>query len=155
MTSISATPSQPATPVATDPRAGTGIQGAIGNLIRGSVAGYAQATRTTAVQADKAAIHPFEAVTTATGLLKSSTANIKGVSKATSLVHTIGGFALLIMNANTSSMLRAPGETAVDIGNRVADMIDGKDTAKGWNLGWGVDTEGADAPSAFDALGMR
>lgn len=146
-----------------EPRAGGGIQGIIGDLIRSSTAGYQQATKLAGVQVDKAAIHPFETVATATGLLKSKTANVKGVNKVTSLLHTIGGFALLIMASNTSSTMRSPGETAVDLGNRVADLIDGKNTAQGWSLGWGVRSpgEGEDAPeesgigSALGSMGMK
>ncbi len=145
-----------------DPRAGTGVQGVIADLIRGSVAGYKQATKLTGVQADKAAIIPFETVATGTALLKDKTANIKFVNKGTSLLHTIGGFALLILTANASSTLRSPGETAVDIGNRVADLIDGRDTAQGWGLGWGIRTEPDEGEqtvstlgSALDAAGMR
>lgn len=148
---------------AADPRAGGGVQGIIGDLIRSSAAGYQQATKLAGVQVDKGAIHPFETVSTATGLLKEKTAGIKGVGKATSLLHTIGGFALLIMSANASSTMRSPGETAVDIGNRVADIIDGKDTAQGWALGWGVRSPdgGEEAPeesgigSALGSLGMK
>lgn len=141
MTSISTTPpamyatasSQPAA----DPRAGGGgVQGLIGDAIRASAAGYQAAARRSGVEADKAAIHPFEAVSTATGLLKDKTANIKGVGKATGLLHTIGGFGMLILTANVAGTLRSPGDTAVDLGNRVADMIDGKQSAQGWNSGW-------------------
>ncbi|MCW2928302.1 MAG: hypothetical protein JWM86_2270 [Thermoleophilia bacterium] len=150
------------TPVA-DPRAGGGVQGIIGDLIRSSTAGYQQATKLAAVQVDKGAIHPFETISTATGLLKEKTANIKGVNKATGLLHTIGGFALLIMTANASSTMRSPGDTAVDLGNRLADIIDGKDTAQGWALGWGLRSPGSDeeAPeesgigSALGSLGMK
>lgn len=141
ITSAASTP--PATPApaagtapAAHPRAGEGVQGVIGDLIRGSAAGYEQATKLTAVQADKAAIHPFETVSTATALLKSKTAGIKGVGRATGLLHTIGGFALLIMTANASGTLRSPGRTAVELGNKVADLIDGKDTSKGFSMGW-------------------
>ena len=141
-------------PAPTPEVAGGGIQGIIGDLIRSSTAGYKQASKLTGVQADKAAIIPFETVTTATGLLKEKTANIKGVNKATGLLHTIGGFALLIMTSNMSSTLRAPGETAVDIGNRVADLIDGKDTAEGWGLGSPDGDEGEENVSALgSALG--
>jgi hypothetical protein len=136
-----------------DPRAGGGgVQGLIGDVIRSSAAGYQAVARGTAVEADKAAIHPFEAVSTATGLLKDKTAKVKGVNKATGLLHTIGGFAMLILTSNVSGTLRAPGETAVDVANRVADMIDGRDTAQGWNLGWGVrTTDGAVEPAAGQA----
>jgi hypothetical protein len=135
-----ATPGAPAAPVA-DPRAG-GVQGLIGDAIRSSAAGYQTATRTSSVQAEKAAIHPFESVSTITGLLKDKTANIKGVGRATGLLHTIGGFALLIMSSNVTSSLKTPGDSAVDIANRVADLIDGRQTAEGWNLGWGVGRTG-------------
>lgn len=161
-TPSTAAPAAPAAPV-TAPRAGGGVQGVIGDLIRSSAAGYQQATKLAGVQVDKGAIHPFETVATATGLLKQKTANVKGVSKATSLIHTIGGFALLILSANASSTMRSPGETAVDLGNRVADAIDGKDTAQGWALGWGLRTpaNGEQAPeesgiaSALNSMGMR
>ncbi len=128
-------------PVSTPDGVGGGVQGVIGDLIRSTVAGYQQATKQAGVQADKAAIIPFETVSTATGLLKEKTQNVKGVGSATGLLHTIGGFALLILTANVASTLKSPGETAVDIGNRVADLIDGKSTAEGWNLGWGVRSE--------------
>lgn len=146
MEAIAATPIVTATPAAaaapkqpTAPdNAGTGVQGIIADVIRSTTAGYKQATKQAGVQADKAAIVPFETVATGTALLKEKTANIKGVNKATSVLHTIGGFALLILTANASSTLRSPGETAVDIGNRVADLIDGRTTAEGWSLGWGI-----------------
>jgi hypothetical protein len=134
-------------PAAADPRAGAGVQGAIADLIRGSASGYQTATRIAGVQADKAAIHPFETVSTATGLLKQKTANIKGLNRATGMLHTIGGFGLLIMTANLSSGIKAPGNTAVDLGNRVADLIDGRSTAKGWSLGWGINVDPASPPS--------
>ncbi len=156
-----ATPATPApAPVATtpetDPRAGSGVQGIIGDLIRSTTAGYKQATKMTGIQADKAAMIPFETVSTGTALLKDKTAHIKGVNKATGLLHTIGGFALLILTANTTSTLRAPGETAVDIGNRVADLIDGRDTAEGWGIGWGIRTEanGEQSETALGNAGM-
>lgn len=129
----------PASPDA-KPREGGGVQGFLGDIIRASAAGYDAAARATAVEADKAGIHPFEAVTTLTGKLKQKTANVKGVSKATGLLHTVGGFGMLLLTANVSSSLRAPGGTAVDLAGRLADAIDGRSTAKGWNLGWGVRT---------------
>ena len=146
-----------------DPRAGGGIQGVIGDVLRAGAAGYQQATKSTGIQADKAAIYPFETVSTATNLLKQKTANIKGVSTVTGLLHTIGGFALLIGAANVTGGLTAPGRTTVDLANRVADLIDGRDTARGWSLGWGVIAEPSTekqpaAPSelqtALSALGM-
>lgn len=155
-TAMPATPHPASAPVGTpraDSRAGGGIQGIIGDLIRSTTAGYKQATKMTGVQADKAAMIPFETVSTGTGLLKDKTAHIKGVGKATGLLHTIGGFALLIMSANTTSTLRAPGETAVDIGNRVADLIDGRDTAAGWGIGWGIRTDPDDGEQSISTLG--
>jgi hypothetical protein len=151
----------PVTPEDTAPRAGGGVQGVIADLIRSTAGGYKQATKLTGVQADKAAIIPFETVSTATGMLKEKTAHIKGVNKATSLAHTIGGFALLILTANASSTLRSPGETAVDVGNRVADLIDGRDTAQGWGIGWGIrspesgEQSTSSIGSALDSAGMR
>lgn len=120
------------------PLAGGGVQGAIGDLIRSSAAGYQAATHQEQVAADKIAIHPFETVATATGLLKDKTKNVKYVNQATSLLHTIGGFAMLILTSNVTSTLGSQGSTAVDLANRVADAIDGKDTAQGWSLGWGL-----------------
>lgn len=176
MQPVNATPATPvATPTPTaakpdaDVRAGSGVQGVIGDLIRGSVAGYQATTRQTAVQADKASIYPFETVSTATSLLKQKTANVKFVGKATGLLHTIGGFALLIAASNVSSSLKSPGDSAVDLGNRVADAIDGRRTAEGWNLGWGIrsgEESAESAPvgapveqstigSALSALGMK
>ena len=146
MTTVSSTP-QPIAAATTTPapakpedkvNAGGGIQGIIGDALRAGSAGYAAATRQESVEADKVAIHPFETVATATGLLKNKTANVKYVNKATGLLHTIGGFAMLVLTSNVSSTLRSPGETAVDLASRVADAIDGKDTAQGWSLGWGV-----------------
>lgn len=149
-----------------DPRAGTGIQGVIGDALRGAGSGYQQATKLTGVQADKAAIHPFEAVTTATGLLKEKTANVKGVGKATGLIHTIGGFAMLIMTANAAGILRSPGQTGSEIAHKVADLIDGEQTAKGFTPGWFMtppaEGEDASAPlpqsgigSALSSMGMK
>ncbi len=152
---IATTPTTP-TPAVTPPApdvAGGGIQGIIGDLIRSTTAGYQQASKLSAVQADKAAIVPFETVITGTSLLKDKTANIKGVSKATGLLNTIAGFGMLILSSNVSSTLRAPGETAVDIGNRVADLIDGKDTAHGWGLGWGIRTEPDQGEENVSSLG--
>lgn len=147
------TPAAAADPAPAPEQGGGGVQGIIADLIRSTAAGYKQATKMTGVQADKAAIIPFETVTTATGLLKEKTANIKGVNKATGLVHTIGGFALLILTANASSTLRAPGETAVDIGNRVADLLDGKKTAHGWGIGWGIRTDPDEGESSMSTIG--
>lgn len=171
MTSITATPAPttPATPApaaASEPRAGGGVQGVIGDVLRGAGSGYAQATKMAAVQADKAAIHPFETVSTATGLLKEKTANVKGVNKATGLLHTIGGFAMLIMTANASGILRSPGTTGSELAHKMADMIDGRETSKGFTPGWFMTPpaegdEPAPAPeasgigSALGSLGMR
>lgn len=155
-TTPSTTPSPAPETVVTpesDPRAGGGVQGVIGDLIRSTTAGYKQATKMTGIQADTAAMIPFETVSTGTALLKEKTAHIKGVGRATGLLHTIGGFALLIMTSNMSSTLRGPGETAVDIGNRVADLIDGKDTAQGWGLGWGIRSEPEEGEETVSALG--
>jgi hypothetical protein len=99
---------------------------------------------------------------TGTSLLKDKTAHIKGVNKATNILNTVAGFGLLILSANTSGTLRAPGETARDLVDHVADAIDGKKTANGWNLGWGVvaggeqdtaDTSGVG--SALSSFGMK
>lgn len=167
MTTISSTPTAapaPATPAAPAPRGNGGVQGVIGDLLRSGAAGYEQATKMSGVQADKAAIVPFESVSTATGLIKDKTANIKGVSKATGLLHTVGGFAMLIMASNVGSSLKAPGATGVDLANRAADLIDGKKTAQGWSLGWGVraGANGEEEPvengavgSTLDSLGMH
>ncbi len=138
----------PATPDGGDVNAGGGVQGVIGDALRAGAAGYSAVTRQQSVEADKIAIHPFETVATATGLLKNKTANVKYVNKATSLLHTIGGFAMLVLTSNVSSTLRSPGNTAVDLANRVADAIDGKDTAEGWSLGWGLRApDNEEAPS--------
>lgn len=154
----------PAHDVPTSERAGGGVQGFIGDAIRGGVAGYQAATNQSGVQVDKAAIHPFETVTTATGLIKSKTAGIKYVNKATGLLHTVGGFGMLILSSNLSATMRAPGNVAVDLGNRLADLIDGKTTAAGSSLGWGVSTDAetgqqivaeSGVGSALSALGMR
>lgn len=156
-------------PAAAEPRAGGGIQGLIGDALRGAGSGYAQATKMAGVQADKAAIHPFETVSTATGLLKEKTANIKGLSRATGLLHTIGGFAMLIMTANASGIVRQPGATASELAHKAADMIDGRETTNGFSPGWfSVPVDGGDdagrSPepmpesaigSALGSLGMR
>lgn len=153
MQPVSSRPATPpvATPVTGQPDAATapelaggGVQGLIGDALRSGAAGYQAVTRQSAVQADKAAIHPFEAVTTATGLLKEKTAGVKGLNRATSILHTVGGFGMLILTANVSAGLRSPGETAVDVVNRVADAIDGRETAHGWSLGWGIRSPGED-----------
>lgn len=157
-------PAAPAAPAA-DPRAGTGVQGVIGDILRGAGSGYEQATKMTSVQADKAAIHPFETVSTATGLLKDKTRDIKGVNKATGILHTIGGFAMLIMTANASGVLRSPGVTGSEIAHKVADLIDGRNTSKGFTPGWFMTppAEGEDAAplpegavgSALSSMGMK
>lgn len=156
-----ATPPAPAASSAPTPDeslAGTGVQSIIADAIRGTVAGYKQSTRMSGVQADTAAMIPFETVVTSTGLLKNATANVPGVNKATGLLHTIGGFAMLILTSNVSGTIKAPGETAVDLGNRVADLIDGRDTAQGWGIGWGIRSEGdaplSDVGVALDNAGM-
>jgi hypothetical protein len=137
MQPVASTPITTATPnPPTDANAGGGVQGVIGDFLRGAGDGYQQSAKLTAVQADKAAIHPFEAVATATGLLKNKTANIKYVNKATGLLHTIGGFAMLIMTSNASGVLRSPGVTANELAHKAADLIDGKDTSKGFTPGW-------------------
>jgi len=139
---VAAPPTSASTPVpVADPLGVGGIRGGIADFIRGSGAGYQAATREASIVADKAAIHPFETVATATALLKDVTKNIKYVNKATSLVNTIGGFALLIGVSNVTTGLRSPGDTASDLAHRVADLIDGKKTARGWSLGWGVTTD--------------
>lgn len=169
MMSISPTPAPittvatPAQPVSRQEQGG-GVQGAIGNLIRSGSAGYATASAAMAVQSDKAAIHPFETVMTLTGFLKEKTAGIKGLAKATSLLNTIAGFGMLIGSATVSGTLRAPGQTAQDLGNRVADLIDGRKTAGPPSLGWGVRLDAATgeptltdagAGSTLAALGMK
>lgn len=157
MISSNATPaplaSAPA--AATKPRQGGGIQGFLGDVLRGAGAGYAAATNTASVQVDKAMIHPFESVSTATGLIKEKTAGIKYVSKATSLLHTVGGFALLIGTSNISGGMKAPGATGNDLLTRIADVIDGRDTAQGWSLGWGavVDPETGEQSVAQSGIG--
>ncbi len=123
-----------------DPVVAGGAHAAVGDMLRSASDGYQTAASQLAVQSDKAAIYPFEAVTTLTGLLRDRTAAIKGLNKATSMLHTIGGMAMLIMANTVSSTLRAPGDTAHDVAYRVADAIDGRKTASGWNLGWGVTT---------------
>ena len=166
VTPVTPTPTPAATPVATPPveNAGGGIQGVIGDALRGAGAGYEQATRLTGVQADKAAIHPFETVSTATGILKEKTANIKFVNKGTGILHTIGGFAMLIMTANAAGILKSPGKTGNEIAHKVADMIDGKDTATGFTPGWFMtpSADGTPAPivessvgSALGSMGMK
>jgi hypothetical protein len=164
MTSISTTPA-PTTPAAPaqpgDNVTGNGgVQGAVADLLRGAGAGYAKAAKMESIQSDKAAIVPFETIMTGTSLLKDKTAHIKGVGRATGLLNTIAGFGLLIVSANTSGTLSAPGATAQDLGNHVADMIDGKDTANGWNLGWGVvagekEESSSMVGDALTNLGMR
>jgi hypothetical protein len=142
------------TPDAKEPLVGGGVQGAVGDFIRAAGAGYATAAAQEAVAVDKASIHPFEALGTATGLLRDKTAHVKGVNKATSILHTVGGFAMLILTSNVSGTLRAPGDTAQDLANHVADAIDGKQTATGWSLGWGVRTpEGEDAAAPRSDIG--
>lgn len=153
-----------ATPVA-DPRAGTGVQGVVGDIIRGAGSGYEQATKMTGVQADKAAIYPFETVSTATGLLKAKTANIKFVNKGTGMLHTIGGFALLIMLSNASGILKSPGVTGNELAHKLADVIDGQQTAQGFTPGWFMtppsDSSTVQAPpesgvgSVLSSLGMK
>jgi hypothetical protein len=169
ISNVSSTPTTPATPTPTaapapDVHAGGGIQGFIGDVLRGAGDGYQQATKLTGVQADKAAIHPFEAVSTATGILKAKTANIKGVSKVTGILHTVGGFAMLIMTANASGVLKSPGVTANELAHKAADMIDGKETATGFTPGWFMtpSADGTPAPlvesevgSALGSLGMK
>jgi hypothetical protein len=169
VTPVQPTPTPAPSPAATstpapaaDPRAGTGVQGVIGDLLRGAGSGYQQASKMSAVQADKAAIHPFEAVETATGLLKQKTANVKYVNKATGLLHTIGGFAMLIVTANASGVLRSPGQTGSELAHKVADMIDGRETSTGFTPGWFMTPpqDGEQAPegavgSALGSLGMK
>ena len=167
MQPVSSTPATPAQPTTTpapvaDPRAGTGVQGVIGDFMRGAGDGYQQAGKMAGVQADKAAIHPFEAVATATGLLKQKTANVKYVNKATGLLHTIGGFAMLILTANASGILRSPGQTGNELAHKAADLIDGKQTSQGFTPGWFMTppAEGETAPegavgSALGSLGMK
>lgn len=140
---------------ATPPLAGGGVQGAIGDALRASAGGYLASTKVAAVEVDKGMIYPFESVATATGLLKEKTAGIKGLSKATSILHTVGGFALLILSSNLSATVRAPGETAVDLANRVADAIDGRESADGWFIGWNTRAGASSTPSAFGSLGMH
>lgn len=160
-----AQPSTPPAAAADATRAGGGVQGLIGDALRGAGAGYAHATRLEAVQADKAAIHPFEAVTTATGLLKQKTANVPVLGRASSILHTVGGFAMLILTANVAGTLRAPGQTGAEIANAAADLIDGRDTSKGFSMGWFATPQGAgeqppalpegSVGAALGALGMR
>jgi hypothetical protein len=145
----------PSTPSPEDgPRAGGGVQGAIGDLLRGGAAGYQTAAHMSAVQTDKAAIVPFETVITATSLLKDKTAHIKFVGKGTGLLNTIAGFGMLILASNVSSGFRSPGDTVADLAGHVADAIDGKDTTNGWSVGWGVRSEaGVPDSVATSALG--
>lgn len=161
-----ATPVAPPTrtPAAADPRTGGGVQGVIGDVLRGAGAGYAQATKQAGVQADKAGIHPFETVSTATGLLKQKTANVTGLNRATGILHTVGGFAMLILTANASGTLRTPGQTASELAHAVADLVDGRDTATGFSGGWftppapgaePVAPPASSVGSALGSLGMR
>ncbi|MCW2925180.1 MAG: hypothetical protein JWM98_2584 [Thermoleophilia bacterium] len=145
-------------------RGNGGVQGFFGDLLRSGGAGYQAATHASGVEVDKASIYPFETIMTGTGLLKEKTSHIKGVSKATSLLNTIAGFGTLIVTSNVSGTTRAPGDTASDLANHVADMIDGKKTAQGWSLGWGMKTDAATGEqhltesgvgSALGSLGMR
>lgn len=169
MQPVATTVANPVTPpartqAAADPRAGGGVQGVIGDVLRGAGAGYAQATKQTGVQADKAAIHPLETVSTATGLLKQKTAHIKGVNRATGILHTVGGFGMLILTANASGTLRMPGQTASELAHTVADLVDGKDTVSGFSGGWFMPPAAGREPvappassvgSALGSLGMR
>ncbi|MCW2960520.1 MAG: hypothetical protein JWM90_907 [Thermoleophilia bacterium] len=109
----------------------TDLTSKVAQTIRELGAGFRNGARLEGVQADKAAIHPFETVATLTSLLKNSTSNIKFVNKATSLVHTIGGFALLIAGAQASGALKAPGDTLGTMFGQLADVIDGTNQSQG------------------------
>lgn len=167
---LAATPTAvPTTPVVTPvapiaEQASGKVQGVIADFLRGAGDGYQQATKLAGTQADKAAIHPFEAVSTVTGVIKDKTANIKYVNKATGILHTIGGFGMLLMTANASGVLRSPGITANELAHKAADLIDGRKTSQGFTPGWfTVPTPGvAAAPlpesgvgSALSSMGMK
>lgn len=147
MTTISKTPAT--TPPVAAPSALGRAQRAVADFVRAAGAGYNAVSKQSAVEVDKAAIHPFEAVSTVTGVIKDKTANIKGVNRATNILHTIGAFGMLVLTANVSGTVRAPGETASDIANHIADAIDGRKTANGWGIGWGL-RSAADKPASGD-----
>lgn len=114
----------------------TDLTSKVAQTIRELGDGFRNGARLEGVQADKAAIHPFETVATLTSLLKSSTANVKYVNKATSMVHTIGGFALLIAGAQASGALKAPGSVLGTMFGQLADVIDGTNQSNGLIPPW-------------------
>jgi hypothetical protein len=128
-------------------------QDAVADVLRAGGAGYAAAASKAAVQVDKAAITPFEGVLTLTGLLKGKTANIPVLGKATGLLHTIAGFGLLIAAASVAGAVRAPGNAAHDISNKVADVIDGGATSAS-SLNWGVATDAATGEEYSELSGI-
>ena len=144
-----AAPAAPAAPVAAAPRAGGGSQGLVADVLRGAGAGYAAATNSASVTADKGMIYPIESIYQGVSLIASKTKDVPVLGKVTKFLPTIAGFGLLIVGMNASSMLKAPGETAMDLTHGLADMLDGRQTRSGWSLGFGVDTgEGEDATAA-------
>lgn len=137
MTTIS-TAIPAANPAANAPRAGGGVRGYLGDVVRAMGSGYAALTDATSVEAERASIHPFEGVTGLTGALRDATRNVRGLGRATGLLHTGAGFGMLIAANTVASGLRAPGDSVVDLTHRAADLIDGRDAAPAWSLGWGV-----------------
>ena len=137
-----ATPQQPAQPEQ-PASAADKVRGAVADVIRGIGAGWEAQSTGSAVTVDKAAIYPIETVYTATDLLRKSTANIKYVNKATGLLHTVGMFGGLIYATNTSGMVRATGDNGNELLHQVADLVDGQDTAQGWNNGIVIPPTGA------------
>lgn len=152
MTSIS-NPTPSPLPPGVAPRAGGGIRGYLGDAIRALGSGYSAITDAAATQADRSSIHPFEGVTGMTAALRDATQNVRGVNKATGLLHMGAGFGMLIAATNVTNGLRAPGESVVDLTHHAADLLDGRDTAPGWSVGWGVRGSDAAQPERASADG--
>lgn len=108
-----------------------GVHAAIGDALRGAGAGVGGVTRQEGIVVEKAAMVPFEAVVTVTSELKKATANVPVLGKATSLLHTITGFGMLIGAMTVSQLIRTPGDVAVSATHGAADLIDGKNTNPG------------------------
>jgi hypothetical protein len=105
----------------------------VANAIRDIGTGLAEGSNQIGVAADKGAIYPFEAVASLTGMLKDATAKVPFVSKGTSLVHTIGGFAVMIAASQVSGTLKAPGSVARDMLFGLANAIDGSKQSGGFS----------------------
>jgi hypothetical protein len=111
------------------------VRSGAANSLRSVGAGLDQASEMIGVQADKMYIHPVETLYGASMQVKRVTADkakpLQVVGSATSKTLGVGGFVAAFYGMIAGGILRAPGDTAHDLSNAVADKIDGQKTFDG------------------------